>query len=87
MNTSPIGQWYVEPLERAGAQGLRALRNNNAVEVERADPLAAPGEFHISFRSCGSREERFTETEWREMLVVGGELLSRVSVERKGGRS
>lgn len=80
MNTSPIGQWHVEPLLHR--QGLRAERGDHAVEVKLADQSDAPGEVHVAFLCMGSREERFPASKWRELMVVAGELVARVEVGR-----
>lgn len=86
MNTARIGQWYVEKMPD-GRGGLVACRERNSVKVEQADKSDAPGEFHVTFHRDAFSEERFPEQAWREMLVVAGELLARVSTGSEGGRS
>lgn len=81
MNTSPIGQWHVETLQHS-RQGLRAEREKYAVQVEAADQCDGPVEVHVAFFCMGAREERLPASKWREMLVVAGELVSRVEVGR-----
>lgn len=72
---------------RRGGLGLRAERERYSVEVEVADQSDAPGEVHVVFCESGSREDRIPAAKWREMLIVAGELVSRVEIHLTGARS